>query len=53
MFDQRAVASTPANIEVSAKDGRLELPVSFRLTDLGPGGTLVFSKGQVVYLDWE
>ena len=52
-FDQRAVASTPTNIEVSAKDGRLELPGGFSLAVLGPGGTFVFSKSQVVYLDWE
>jgi hypothetical protein len=52
-FDQRAVASTPTNVQVSAKDGRLELPGGFSLTVLGPGATFVFQKGQVVYLDWE
>ena len=52
-FDQLAVASTPTNIEVSAKDGRLELPGGFSLAVLGPGATFLFSKSQVVYLDWE
>jgi hypothetical protein len=52
-FDQRAVASTPTNIKVRAKDGRLELPGGFSLAVLGPGATFVFSKSQVVYLDWE
>lgn len=52
-LDQRAIASTLTNIEVSAKDGRLELPGGFSLAVLGPGGTFVLSKAQVVYLNWE
>ena len=53
IFDQRAVATTPTNIEVSASGGHLKLPGGFSLTLLGPGSPFVFSKGQVVYLDWE
>jgi hypothetical protein len=53
IFDQRAVATTPTNIDVSAKDGKLKLPGGFSVTFLGPGSPFVFSKGQVVYLDWE
>jgi hypothetical protein len=52
-FDQRAVTSTPTNIQVIATHGRLELPGGFSVAVLGPGGTFVFQKGQVVYLDWE
>jgi hypothetical protein len=40
-------------VKVSAKDGKLRLPGGFSPTVLGPGTPFVFSKGQVVYLDWE
>jgi hypothetical protein len=53
IFDQRAVATTPTNIDVSANGGHLKLPGGFSLTVLGPGTPFAFSKGQVVYLDWE
>lgn len=53
MFDQRAVPTTSTNVKVSAKDGKLRLPGGFSPTVLGPGTPFVFSKGQVVYLDWE
>ncbi len=53
VFDQRAVATTPTNIDVSASGGHLKLPGGFSLTVLGPGSPFAFSKGQVVYLDWE
>jgi hypothetical protein len=53
IFDQRAVATTPTNIEVCAKDGRLKLPGGSCVTVLGPGSPFAFSKGQAVYLDWE
>jgi hypothetical protein len=53
IFDQRTVATTPTNINVSANGGHLKLPGGFGLTVLGPGSPFAFSKGQVVYLDWE
>jgi hypothetical protein len=53
LFDQRVVTSNPTNVEVSAKDGRLELPGGGSLTVLGVGPTFIFSKSQEVWLAFE
>jgi hypothetical protein len=53
LFDQRVVTSGPTNVEVSAKDGRLELPGGASLIVLGVGPTFVFSKSQEVWLAFE
>jgi hypothetical protein len=53
MFDQRAVASDPTNLEVSANDGRLELPGGASLIVLGVGTSFIFSKSQEVWLAFE
>jgi hypothetical protein len=53
MFDQRVVTSDPTNVEVSAKDGRLELPGGGSLIVLGVGPTFIFLKSQEVWLAFE
>jgi len=53
LFDQRVVTSGPTNVEVSAKDGRLELPGGRSLIVLGVGPTFIFSKSQEVWLAFE
>jgi len=53
MFDQRVVASTATNLNVSAKAGRLELPGGRSLLVLGVGPTFTFSKSQEAWLAFE
>ena len=53
MFDQRVVTSSPTNVEVSAKDGRLELSGGASLMLLGVGPAFIFSKSQEVWLAFE
>jgi len=53
MFDQRAVTSSPTNVEVNAQDGRLELPGGASLIVLGVGPAFIFSKSQEVWLAFE
>lgn len=53
MFDQRVVPSTATNVEVSAQDGRLNVPGGGSLPVLGVGAAFVFSTSQEVFLAFE
>jgi hypothetical protein len=53
MFDQRVVPITATNVEVSAQDGRLNVPGGGSLPVLGVGATFVLMKSQEVFLAFE